>query len=943
MYSNNLSKTLTNFFLAIAELSNENLITKKQKLSLKQSLISQDNEIKQLLNGCEDKDLDQMKKDISLYLKQCKEKQRFDYDESEQKNILGDSYLKISNISHAKSMPVTQEILAKKKYNLKMDLLNQDSQQESLFQQSKTSQFQDSDIFDTSEKFEKSLIQMISEKGLSFSLFEKKKLQKVKKLIGQILEDNLQGSPTAKSIPSSPIKFQQTVSPSNHKNRTMELQLEESLQNIKYRFKDLKHFMSEVYGQLVQIMEENIQFSTLKKVLKDLGNIFFGIHEFSFIAEDDAFITDINKQLNKLKTNEFFDFSEEELNKVIQVDCYKTNIAMKFKQSNWNILFVMHSHKQDKDSFLRYINPLASGSIILDISSKLLNRLHVLLKDIIIEVLQEKLEQTILLTESEEQLVQQGGKLLFSINDLLNKRQYYFGTAENIFLPKTIDLVRFKIEFYFRNSEGVSDGFIIVINELELSNYDSGNFRERMSFSAKSSSHKDLSESNGLITLNSIDEKQELSLEQQKYVQSKMQKVVSFQETIRYIQDLKKQEPGVGDSQLQMFFPSDLKKEGKNNLSSLIMSRFKTKQISRKKRKYSSEQQVQGISPSKKKEGIPFQIKYDTSIFIHKEEDKELQSLDWNALELQTTKEMHRTAWRVFDQAGWIEKYQIPLDTFIEFLMEIERKYNKRKNPFHNYLHGIAVMQCAFTLSKCKMISKYLDDFKQFVLTFSGLCHDISHRARTNIFMVNSMDKLAIRYNDDSVLERHHIATTFLLLQDDRYNIFKNMPLDQFKELRKLAISNILYTDISKHFPLMKDFSKTFKVPEDQNKQTLSVDQNSSDFEQPQAPVFGSGTDDLIYLQGTILHTADFTGGAKPFPISRIWSERVNQEFTAQYIEEGKRGLPQTPFFKDLDKPHIAAKGEIGFFKFIVQPLWDLLNEFTEGELNTNQRYMQQQ
>jgi hypothetical protein len=29
---------------------------------------------------------------------------------------------------------------------------------------------------------------------------------------------------------------------------------------------------------------------------------------------------------------------------------------------------------------------------------------------------------------------------------------------------------------------------------------------------------------------------------------------------------------------------------------------------------------------------------------------------------------------------------------------------------------------------------------------------------------------------------------------------------------------------------------------------------------------------------------------------------------------------------KDLDKEHIMAKGEIGFFKFIVFPLWDLLN-----------------
>jgi hypothetical protein len=30
---------------------------------------------------------------------------------------------------------------------------------------------------------------------------------------------------------------------------------------------------------------------------------------------------------------------------------------------------------------------------------------------------------------------------------------------------------------------------------------------------------------------------------------------------------------------------------------------------------------------------------------------------------------------------------------------------------------------------------------------------------------------------------------------------------------------------------------------------------------------------------------------------------------------------------------HILAKGEIGFIKFIVKPLWDTLNQFLEGDL----------
>lgn len=40
-----------------------------------------------------------------------------------------------------------------------------------------------------------------------------------------------------------------------------------------------------------------------------------------------------------------------------------------------------------------------------------------------------------------------------------------------------------------------------------------------------------------------------------------------------------------------------------------------------------------------------------------------------------------------------------------------------------------------------------------------------------------------------------------------------------------------------------------------------------------------------------ILHAADFTGGAKTFEVSRVWSERVNEEFKDQYEEEGRRGI----------------------------------------------------
>lgn len=80
-----------------------------------------------------------------------------------------------------------------------------------------------------------------------------------------------------------------------------------------------------------------------------------------------------------------------------------------------------------------------------------------------------------------------------------------------------------------------------------------------------------------------------------------------------------------------------------------------------------------------------------------------------------------------------------------------------------------------------------------------------------------------------------------------------------------------------------------------------------------------------------IIHCSDFAGTVMEFQYSRVWSERVNKEFEAQFNEEGKMGIPQTPYLKDLNQLHVLAKGESGFIKYIVLPLWKTFNTFQEG------------
>ena len=53
---------------------------------------------------------------------------------------------------------------------------------------------------------------------------------------------------------------------------------------------------------------------------------------------------------------------------------------------------------------------------------------------------------------------------------------------------------------------------------------------------------------------------------------------------------------------------------------------------------------------------------------------------------------------------------------------------------------------------------------RRYALLLSALCHDIGHGGRTNNLLVTMGDALAITYNDTSVLENHHAASTYRIL-----------------------------------------------------------------------------------------------------------------------------------------------------------------------------------
>ena len=68
---------------------------------------------------------------------------------------------------------------------------------------------------------------------------------------------------------------------------------------------------------------------------------------------------------------------------------------------------------------------------------------------------------------------------------------------------------------------------------------------------------------------------------------------------------------------------------------------------------------------------------------------------------------------------------------------------------------------------------------------------------------INAQTELAIKFNDQSVLENHHAVVASQLLREN--NVLSGFNTDQFKEFRRVLIMTILATDMTCHFGLTEE------------------------------------------------------------------------------------------------------------------------------------------
>uniref|UniRef100_A0AAX7U397 Phosphodiesterase n=1 Tax=Astatotilapia calliptera TaxID=8154 RepID=A0AAX7U397_ASTCA len=258
----------------------------------------------------------------------------------------------------------------------------------------------------------------------------------------------------------------------------------------------------------------------------------------------------------------------------------------------------------------------------------------------------------------------------------------------------------------------------------------------------------------------------------------------------------------------------------------------------------------------------------------------------------------------IFQERDLLKTFRIPVDTFVTYVMTLEDHYHANV-AYHNSLHAADVTQSTHVLLSTPALDAVFTDLEILAALFAAAIHDVDHPGVSNQFLINTNSELALMYNDESVLENHHLAVGFKLLHEDNCDIFQNLTKRQRQSLRKLVIDMVLATDMSKHMSLLADLKTMVETKKVTSSGVLMLDHYT----------------DRIQVLRNMVHCADLSNPTKPLAVYRQWTERIMQEFFRQGDKERERGMEISPM---CDK-HTASveKSQVGFIDYIVHPLWE--------------------
>jgi hypothetical protein len=258
-----------------------------------------------------------------------------------------------------------------------------------------------------------------------------------------------------------------------------------------------------------------------------------------------------------------------------------------------------------------------------------------------------------------------------------------------------------------------------------------------------------------------------------------------------------------------------------------------------------------------------------------------------------------------------------------------------KTNPYHTDLHAADITHTCLIYLKVGKVNKIskLSKNSKCALFLSCMCHDYKHPGVNNNYLKETKNKIAIKYNDISVLENMHIAQAFKLINysNNEYNIFENLDNNLYKQIRKEMISCVLSTDMNFH----KDYVIFLKKCIEKNKnQSSNSESNNTENNNK------TSNEDYQQYMNVFIHSSDISNPTKPFDIYFKWADLVVKEFYEQGDKEKKLNMPCS-----CDRNKVTLyQSQLGFINYIEIPYFSLFVEvfvnlrFYIDNLNNNKQ-----
>ncbi|GET90536.1 hypothetical protein, conserved [Leishmania tarentolae] len=238
------------------------------------------------------------------------------------------------------------------------------------------------------------------------------------------------------------------------------------------------------------------------------------------------------------------------------------------------------------------------------------------------------------------------------------------------------------------------------------------------------------------------------------------------------------------------------------------------------------------------------------------------------------------------------------------FLIAVQSAYHP--NPYHNAMHGADVTQINYYIMMVAGLSEkcHLSKEEIFAGIIAGAVHDFDHPGLNNNFHSRTGSYLATLYNDRSILENHHLACTFELLRNPRYNIFATLSEEQRLLVRETVVEMVLATDMGNHARIFKNFQVRMSETSD----------------------WHSKKEDVRLALSMSIKMADISNCARPNHIYAEWAKNISKEFYLQGDAERKLNLSISPFMDRTKEAEEFPKGQVSFIMYIVQPMVEAIS-----------------